>query len=141
IDPDAGALLLDLDGNVTETSGANFLMVREGTIVSPPLRDILPGVSRATVIELAAELRVPFVERDFPVDDALKADEAFLASTPYCLMPASRLKEAVIGNGTPGPVYRRLIDAWNRLVGLNIERQIVDGAARRLALKGPHGTR
>ena len=47
VDPEAVALLLDLDGNVTETSGANFLIVEHGTIVSPTLRNTLPGVSRA----------------------------------------------------------------------------------------------
>lgn len=59
VDPDAAALLLDLDGNVTETSGANFLLVERGSIVSPTLRNILPGISRQTVIELAAKLGIP----------------------------------------------------------------------------------
>ncbi|HND55983.1 MAG TPA: aminotransferase class IV, partial [Pirellulaceae bacterium] len=64
-DPDAAALLLDLDGNVTETGGANFLIVERGTIVSPTTRNILPGISRQMVIELAEKLDIPFVERDF----------------------------------------------------------------------------
>ena len=51
VDRDAAALLLDLAGNVTETGAANFLIVEDGTIVSPSLRNTLPGVSRATVIE------------------------------------------------------------------------------------------
>src|SRR4029078_3343936 len=87
VDPDAIALLLDLDGNVTETSGANFLIVEKGTIVSPTLRNTLPRVSRQTVIELAAKLGIPFVERDIQVYNVMNADEAFLASTPFCMMP------------------------------------------------------
>ena len=54
VDDNAAALLLDLDGNVTETSTANFLLVEQGSIVSPSLRNTLPGVSRATVIEVLA---------------------------------------------------------------------------------------
>src|SRR5690606_32543709 len=51
VDPHAAALLLDLDGNVTETSGSNFLMVERGQIISPTLRNTLPGISRATIRE------------------------------------------------------------------------------------------
>jgi branched-subunit amino acid aminotransferase/4-amino-4-deoxychorismate lyase len=133
VDPNAISLLLDLDGNVTETSGANFLIVERGTIVSPSLRNILPGVSRATVIELAAKLGIPFVERDFQVYNVINADEAFLSSTPFCLMPVTKVNGVGIGDGRPGPVYRRLLAAWSERVGLDIARQIHDVAARRTA--------
>jgi len=133
VDPDAAALLLDLDGNVTETSGANFLIVERGTIVSPTVRNTLPGISRATVIELAAELEIPFAERDIQVHSVINADEAFTASTPYCLMPVTKINGVAIGSGTPGPIFRRLLAAWSKRVGLEIERQLVEGAKRRLA--------
>ncbi len=123
VDPDAAALLLDLDGNVTETSGANFLIVERGTIVSPTLRNILPGISRQTVIELAAKLNVPFVERDIQVHSVMNADEAFLASTPFCLMPVTRINGVAIADGRPGPTYRRLIEAWSEAVGVDIVGQ------------------
>lgn len=131
VDPDAMALLLDLDGNVTETGGANFLMVERGTVVSPTTVNTLPGISRATVIELAAKLGIPFVEKDIQVHSVMNADEAFLTTTPYCLMPVTKLNCVVIGDGRPGPMYRRLMSAWSELVGLDIERQIIDGAKRR----------
>lgn len=121
--PDAIALLLDLDGNVTETSGANFLIVERGTIVSPTLRNTLPGISRATVIELAAKLGIPFVERDIQVHSVINADEAFLSSTPFCLLPVTKINGVTIGNGQPGEVYRRLMSAWNELVGMDIAGQ------------------
>jgi len=124
-DPEAIALLLDLDGNVSETSGANFLIVDRGTIVSPTLRNTLPGISRATVIELAAKLGIPFVERDFQVFSVMNADEAFLASTPYCLMPVTRINGVTIGDGQPGPILGRLLAAWNDSVGLDIHGQIL----------------
>ena len=127
-DPDASALLLDLAGNVTETNTGNFLMVKGGVLISPTLANTLPGISRATVIELAGELGIRFAERDIPVADAQSADEAFLSSTSYCLMPVTKINDAAIGEGRPGPVYRRLKTAWSRRVGLDIERQILDGS-------------
>lgn len=131
VDGDAAALLLDLDGNVTETGAANFLIVDEGTIVSPSLRNTLPGVSRQTVIELAAKLGIPFAVRDFQAFDAINAAEAFLASTPYCLMPVTKINGTPIGDGRPGPVYSKLAAAWSDRVGLDIVRQVIDGAQRR----------
>ena len=124
VDPAASALLLDLAGRVTETSTANFLMVERGTIVSPPAAHTLAGISRQTVIELAAQLGIPFVERELWLFDALNADEAFLTSTPYCLMPVSRINGQIIGDGKPGPIFRRLLEAWSHLVGLDIMQQI-----------------
>jgi branched-subunit amino acid aminotransferase/4-amino-4-deoxychorismate lyase len=130
-DPDASALLLDLAGHVTETSTANFLMVEQGTIVSPTLVNTLTGVSRAIVAQLAARLGIPFQERDITPGQVACADEAFLASTPYCLMPVTRVNGADIGNGQPGITFRRLVDAWSQDVGLDIVRQMADGAQRR----------
>jgi branched-chain amino acid aminotransferase len=130
-DPEAYALLLDLDGHITETNAANFLMVERGAIVSPLSTKVLPGVSRATVIELAGNLGIPFVERDVPVFSALNADEAFLSSTPFCLMPVTRVNGVSVGDGRPGPVFRRLLEAWEREVGMDIERQMSEGARRR----------
>ena len=132
-DPEAIALLLDLDGNVTETSGANFLIVERGTIVSPTLRNTLPGVSRMTVMELAADLGIPFIERDFQVYNVMNAEEAFLTTTPYCAMPVTHINGAAIGMGTPGPIVKRLLGAWSERVGVDIVRQITDGAAKRTA--------
>jgi len=123
VDPDAAALLLDLDGNVTETSGANFLIVERGTIISPTLRNILPGISRQTVIELAAKLGIPFIERDIQIHSVMNADEAFLSSTPFCLMPVTRINGVAIADGRPGPLYRRLIAAWSEEVGVDIMGQ------------------
>ena len=123
VDPEAVALLLDLDGNVTETSGANFLMVENGTIVSPTLRNTLPGISRMTVIELAESLRIPFVERDIKPFNAVNADEAFLATTPYCLMPVTKINGIFIGSGRTGEIFGKLMDAWSRKVDIDIMGQ------------------
>ncbi|MHB1424442.1 MAG: aminotransferase class IV [Gemmataceae bacterium] len=124
VDSEASALLLDLAGNVTETSTANFLIVERGTIVSPTTVNTLPGISREMVVELARNLGIPFVERDFQVYDVMNADEAFLSSTPYCLMPVTKINGALIGDGKPGAMVRCLLAAWSAEVGLDIEKQI-----------------
>src|SRR5262249_14834684 len=67
-DPEAWALLLDLQGNITETNAANFLIIEKGTIVSPRFSATLPGISRAVVVELASNLSIPFEESDISVD-------------------------------------------------------------------------
>jgi branched-chain amino acid aminotransferase len=131
LDAGAAALLLDLHGNVTETAAANFLILESDAIVSPSPVNILPGISRATVIELASKLGIRFLERDLLVGDALNADEAFTTSTSYCLMPVTKINGVAIGNGKPGPVFGRLMEAWSREVGVDIAEQIVEGAKRR----------
>lgn len=125
VDPKATTLLLDLEGNLTETSGANFLLVRDGAVLSPTLRNILPGISRQVVIELCAKLGIPFVERDLQVHDAVNADEAFLSTTPYCLAPCTRINGLAIGDGKVGPMFQRLIAAWGDQVGLDIVAQVL----------------
>ena len=124
VDPHAATLLLDLDGNVTEFSGGNILIVKDGVILSPTTRNILPGISRQTVIELAGELGIPFIERDLQVYDVCNADEAFEATTPFCLMPVTRINNILIGDGKPGPVCSKLLKVWGEKVGVDIVEQI-----------------
>ena len=124
VDPRAVSLCLDLDGNVTETGGSNFLICSGGTVVSPAPSHILRGISMTTVAELCPALGLDFEERDFQVYDVINADEAFLATTPYCLAPVTRINNTPIGEGRPGPVFRRIMDAWSASVGLDIQGQI-----------------
>lgn len=131
VDPDASALLLDLHGNVTETSGANFLIVDRGAIVSPTLVNTLPGISRSMVITLAGRLGIPFIERDIQVHSVMNAEEAFTASTPYCLLPVTKINGVPIGDGKPGRVFKRLLDAWSGEVGVDIAEQIRTQGDRR----------
>ena len=127
VDPKAVSLCLDLDGNITETGGSNFLMAREGAVFSPSPRSILRGISLETVAELCGELEIPFVERDFQVYDVINADEAWLATTPYCLAPVTKIIGMPIGGGDSGPLFTRLIEAWSERVGVNIVDQVRGG--------------
>jgi branched-subunit amino acid aminotransferase/4-amino-4-deoxychorismate lyase len=124
VDHEARALLLDLEGNVTEAATANFILVEKGDLVSPCSEKILPGVSRAVVRELASRLSIRFYERDLSVADVFAGDEALLTSTPYCLLPVTRVNGQMIGNGKPGPIFQRLCNAWSAAVGLDIAAQI-----------------
>ena len=130
VDPDAIALMLDINGYVTESTGSNFLIVERGRLVSPPRDLILWGISRQTVIEIATRMEIPFEERLFGVYDVMNANEAFTTTTPYAMCPVVKINGMPIGNGKPGPMFKRLIDAWSQLVGVDILRQIVDGSER-----------
>ena len=124
VDSQAVTLLLDLDGNVAECTGANFMIVRDGTLVCPSPRNILRGISMVTAIELCGELGIPVEERDFQVYDVVQADEAMLASTPYCLAPVTKVNDHTISNGTSGPIFHRLLTAWSEKVGKDLLAQV-----------------
>lgn len=127
--PGARAIVLDQDGYVAEATTANVFVYREGKgLVSPTAENILVGVSLTVVEELAAKLDIPFVMRQLTVDELRTSDEAMLASTSICALPIIECDGHAIGNGKPGPIYRRLLAVWNELVGVDIAAQ-----ARRFA--------
>ena len=125
-EPGSQALLPDLDGHVTETAAANFLIVRKRTVISPPWKNILEGISLLVVRELCGELGIGFEEDKLTINDCLAADEAFLTSTPYCLAPVSRLEGKPIS--WPGPILQRLLAAWSEKVHMDIRGQIMESA-------------
>jgi len=122
-DPEAYSLMLDIHGNLAENSGANFFFVRQGQLCTPAAHNILEGITRATIVELARSLGTPVVEGDFTVYDVYTAEEAFLATTTYSILPVAQLNGAPVGGKRPGPLTRRLIEAWNALVGVDIVAQ------------------
>ena len=124
-DPNAIGLFLDQAGNVTETSGANFLIYRRGTIVCPNRANILWGVSLDTVQRLSGRLDCQFLERDLQSHDVVSAEEAWLCSTPYFLAPVVKINGIPIGSGQPGPLWRRLMDTFSTEVGIDIVEQIL----------------
>jgi branched-subunit amino acid aminotransferase/4-amino-4-deoxychorismate lyase len=120
----ARALLLDAEGWVSEASTANVVIYRrEEGLVAPPRSRVFPGISLAVVGELAARLGIPSVERDIRVEEVASADEVMLTSTPLCLVPVTRFNGQPVSDGKPGPVFQRILDAWSRLVGLDIAAQ------------------
>ena len=123
MEPGAQALLTDERGFVTEGTGNNFFMARGGEIFTPKPHDILRGVSRQYCIELARELGIPLHEADIEPYDVREADEAWYASTTICMLPITRFNFGPVGDGKPGPIYRRLLAAWSQNVGVDIEAQ------------------
>jgi branched-subunit amino acid aminotransferase/4-amino-4-deoxychorismate lyase len=123
IDPHASALLVDAAGHVTETAAANFLIVKNGTVLTPPRDTVLNGVSLQVVEELCSELGVPFAERPLTLAECQSADEAMLTCTSYCVAGVGRLDGVELP--WPGPVWRRLLAAWSARVGVDVEGQIL----------------
>lgn len=106
------ALLLDQNGLVTETSGANLFIVRDGELLTPPLSCVLDGITRDTVIGLATEAGLCVSERQLTRDEVYVADEMFLTGTASEVTPVLRVDGRPIGDGAPGPVTERLRDAY-----------------------------
>ena len=123
-DPAAVPLYLDLNGHITETGGSNFVIYRDGGVVSPRRNNILWGISLSVLVEILAELGIPFREDDIDTYDAVNAEEAWLPTTPYCLAPVVKLNGQVIGEGKPGPLWRRIIDTWSKHVGKDIYAEL-----------------
>jgi branched-chain amino acid aminotransferase len=118
--PEAFAVLLDENGNLCEGRGSNIFMVSDGTLITPRERYVLPGISRQTVIELAATEGIPFEEKDFDLFDAYNGDEFFITSTSFCICPVRGINGVLFGDGSvPGPITNRLMRAYVDLVGFD----------------------
>ena len=118
------ALLLDPDGFIAEGCGDNFFIVKDGVIITPEGRNILRGVSRDYIFELAQELNIRCIEKNIEPYDVYEADEAFMTATPFCLLPTVTLNGLKIGSGKMGKVSKKLLKQWSINVGLDIESQI-----------------
>ncbi len=126
-EPGARAVLRHADGRISETSTANVAIVRGDTILTPPRGDALGGVSLAHTKQLATELGYAWHEQSLTAAECADADEILLTSTPSCILPATRFDGAPVGSGMPGGVYRSILDAWSREVGLDIAAQARGG--------------
>ena len=128
--PDAWSVLLDEHGNLCEGIGSNIFVVRSERVLTPREQYVLPGVSRRTVLDLAAQLGLPCAEQDLDVYDAVTADEVFLTSTSLCICPVRSVNGHTIGDGMlPGPVTKRLTDAYIAHVGTDFVAQYLSRLA------------
>jgi len=109
-------LLLTEQGYVAEASTSNlFIVTAAGELLTPPVDQVLLGITRASVIELAGALGIPCHERDLTVDAVLSAREAFLTATSVGVWPIASIDRVILGDGEPGPVTRRLRDRFKRI--------------------------
>ncbi len=112
------AVLLDERGFVSEASAANLFIVKNNNIFTPPqTAGILPGITRATVIELARRIGYRVEERDITPIELLTADEVFLTGTAAEIVPVVEISGRKIGDGKPGQVTKRLIEEFEKVKG------------------------
>lgn len=130
-DPGARALLLNELGLVTEASTANLLLYdRHRGLISPPKEHILPGVTVAVLEELAGTLGIPFLCEEIHVSQVAQAEEVLLCSTSPVVWPVARFNGQSINTARFGEISRRLRAAWKEVVGVDIEAQARQFAAR-----------
>lgn len=113
----AGAteLLYHAKGEWLECSRSNFFVVQQGRLLTPPVGQVLGGITREVVIELAREQGISVEEKPLPLDILTQAQEAFISGTTKKVMPVVEIDGEKIGSGAPGPVSRQLLNAWQLL--------------------------
>ena len=111
------ALLLDVEGYVSEGAGENVFIVRNGTIYTPDLASCLDGITRDSVITMARDLGIPVVEKRITRDEMYCADEAFFSGTAAEITPIRELDDRTIGEGRRGPVTEKLQTLFFDVVG------------------------
>jgi branched-chain amino acid aminotransferase len=104
-------ILVDREENVVEGPGFNVFAVEDGAVFTPD-RGVLEGVTRRTVMDLAAEREVPLETRKVPAREVREADEVFVTSTAGGVIPVTRVDGVPVGGGAPGPVTLRLREAY-----------------------------
>ncbi len=112
------ALLLNTDNDVIECTVSNIFIVKEKCIITPPLdTNILPGITRKTVLNICNNMNIHVKEVRFGVEMVRDADEVFITNSLMEIMPVSRIEESDIGESVPGEMTTTLMKAYKRLTG------------------------
>jgi len=126
IDPEALALMLDINGLVAEGTASNCFMVKNGRIFTPKMGNILGGISRGVALRLAQEVGIETIETDLYVYDLYNADEIFITGTSHTISPVSKFNERVLEKPIPGPVTKQLQSAFSKWVGFDIVQRVTN---------------
>ena len=126
VDPQAIPLMLDLDGNISESNAHNFFLIRDGKLCTPSDKNVLDGITKDALFELAAQLKIEVMDGNFTPYDAYNAEEAFLASTSPTILPVQSINGVRPTKEVPGPLTKRLIQAWSAMVGIDIVEQALN---------------
>ena len=129
VDPHAIPLMLDLDGNISESNAHNFFLVMGGKLCTPSNKNVLDGITKDAIFSLAAKLGIEVMDGNFTPYDAYNAEEAFLASTSPTIVPVQSIGGVRPRAAIPGPVTKRLIQAWSEMVGVDIVAQALNHLA------------
>ena len=99
------------------------MMIKDGVLISPEPRNILLGITRGGIIEVAERVGVPFQERNIDPYDVINADEAFFSATSVVMLPVRTVNGHPLTAEPPGPVYLRLRDGFSEMVGFDFVSQ------------------
>ena len=101
------------DGTVTEGTSNNAYIIKNGQIITRALsNDILHGITRSAVLRFAKEAQMQVVERNFSIEEAQQAEEAFITSASTFVMPVIEIDKQTLGGGVPGPLVTRLREIY-----------------------------
>uniref|UniRef100_A0A7C3UC32 Branched-chain-amino-acid aminotransferase n=1 Tax=Geoglobus ahangari TaxID=113653 RepID=A0A7C3UC32_9EURY len=109
------AIFLDHNGYVSEGSGDNIFIVKNGEILTPPTLNNLRGITRAVVIEIIKDLGIPFKETNIGLFDLYTADEVFVTGTAAEIAPVTMIDGRVIGDGKPGKITKMLMKKFSEI--------------------------
>lgn len=118
------AILLDEEGYVAEGTGANVFMVLNNALYTPDPNHCLKGISRDYVLDLAQSMDLYADVGRYNYYELIHSDEIFVTGTPFGALPVTSIDGISIGDGMPGPLYQRILDAWNSEVRVNHREQI-----------------
>lgn len=128
VDPEAIALMLDINGFAAECPTNSFCMVKEGKLFTSRLTSSLQSITRQTVLELARELKIECLETDLSVYDLYNADEIMIVSTGFAIIPVSKFNGRTLPTPIPGAITKQLQSAFSKKVDYDIVQQAFDYA-------------
>ena len=113
------ALMMDVDGFISEGSGENIFIVKDGVINTPTTKHCLNGITRQSVIQIARDLNYEVVEKNIQYDELVFADEAFFTGTAVEITPIREIDEKIIGSGERGTISKKLQEAFTQIISGN----------------------
>jgi branched-chain amino acid aminotransferase len=117
------AILLSQQGYVSECTGENIFIIRDDRVVTPPLASgALAGITQSSVITIAKDLGIEVEHANLLRSDLYIADEAFMSGTAAEVVPISSVDDRLVGDGTPGPVTRKIQDIYRAAVRGQVDR-------------------
>lgn len=118
------AIMLDQNGFVAETNSTNLQMIKDGALILPTIDSQLPGITRATMIQIAKQLGMEVQERNVTVSEYYNADEVFICGTVGEVVPVKMIDGKKIGKQVPGPVTEQFAEEYKKLtesLGVSID--------------------
>ena len=113
------ALMMDVNGFISEGSGENIFIVKDGVIITPTTKHCLNGITRQSVIQIARDLNYEVVEKDIQYDELVLADEAFFTGTAVEITPIRKVDGKIIGSEERAPISNKLQEAFTQIISGN----------------------